>query len=817
MADPSKIKEFPDLSNKLQAPTKISTFQRQKAEAEAKRLKQEAENEAALKKFAADFGDDGEDDALGYGQGTRGGFGGRARGRGGAFTSLKSGPGSLGPPPTTRSGPGSLGPPPPLSRKRPFDSEIPSQWERDEGRPAFKKASARALDAAFQNSDEEDEGNRRKDDQASKPYIFLSNIPPQTVYKEIVDLIPADLTNSIEKFDFDPDLGDDNSCEDLSVLVYFEADTPVKDIDAAVNALKRRYLGSGYYLSAQWAMTTTDPRKLISLDAPEFIGQPFGAKPVQPSPSNFSDRIHAPPISAHKGGIGPPPSYDLGTGMHSSRNITGAAGTQPDDSSLRVFVAQPADLDQLRLIHKTIEAVLSRGYKFEAALMDQPEVQKEEKWAFLFCPASSDGVYYRWRLWEIRSGAIFRKNVEGEELFDVFEDSPLWVAPPRLPFEFVAEISDLISDSGYHSSDDSESDDDGQRRRFNRGGAPPQEGTNANPQDEYLNPLRRAKLVHALARLPTTTARLRNGDISHVTSCAITHSVTCSGEVVELIVLNILKPLCWTSASLVRRKLDGYTQDEDGDSDAERKEEKEDPSSARLIALYAVNDIISSSSTCGVRQAWRLRSMFEESMKEHRIFEHLGRLDRDLQMGRLRAEKWKRGVNNILSLWEGKNFFSEASQQHFVNAFSNPPLSKEEKDATEKAEREAREPSKSRWRPVEARASEEKQVRSPSAATAVAGMTSVVSNEVEGTPTVQEDVEGFPMESADEVDGEPMDEDLDGAPMDDDDIDGEKMDEDEAPEELDQRMNLSEEPPGDPSETAAARARKRRPRAEDMY
>ena len=131
--DGKNIKEFPDVVNKLSAPYKKSQFEKQRAEAEAKRKREEAENAAALQDFVKSFDDEGDNpnpvhgggyNGGGYGQqsgpprrhygsgmptGGRGGFS-STQGRG-----MNSGPGSLGPPPQSmgRSGPGSLGPPPP--------------------------------------------------------------------------------------------------------------------------------------------------------------------------------------------------------------------------------------------------------------------------------------------------------------------------------------------------------------------------------------------------------------------------------------------------------------------------------------------------------------------------------------------------------------------------------------------------------------------------------------------------------------------------------------------------------------------------------
>jgi U2-associated protein SR140 len=53
-----KTEHFPDVDSKLQAPSKKSLFERQKAEAEAKRLREEAETKAVYEDFVKSFDDD---------------------------------------------------------------------------------------------------------------------------------------------------------------------------------------------------------------------------------------------------------------------------------------------------------------------------------------------------------------------------------------------------------------------------------------------------------------------------------------------------------------------------------------------------------------------------------------------------------------------------------------------------------------------------------------------------------------------------------------------------------------------------------------
>ena len=168
-------------------------------------------------------------------------------------------------------------------------------------------------------------------------------------------------------------------------------------------------------------------------------------------------------------------------------------------------------------------------------------------------------------------------------------------------------------------------------------------------------------------------------------------------------------------------------------------------------------------------------------------------------------------------MWDGGNVFSPAAQAHFVEVFNNPPMTEAETQAAEKAEREAtKAAAKSKWKPVEVQAEirQEEQKDSP----APAGVDSK-EDDVDGEP-MAEDIDGEPMGNGD-VDGEPMDEDVDGEPMEgiksdkaDADVDGEPMKE----------GSSGQAPTGEATgtydgagETEAARARRRRPKAEDMF
>ncbi|PSS14987.1 hypothetical protein M430DRAFT_35802 [Amorphotheca resinae ATCC 22711] len=835
-ASDKKIKHFPDLENKLQAPTKKSLFERQKADAEAKRLREEAETKAVYEDFVRSFDDD---DGAADGSGAAdvswaGNHGGRGGGpSGGGFGTgppkrhFTSGPGrgSMGAPmgPAlgrggigmgfggergrgaglgSSSGPGSLGPPP--LKKRAFEAFHQQTPRReDRGLLAFDDYEQDPSPSrALKTSDDEDDrrAGNEEDRAVPKPTLRLASLPPGTSPAVIKALLPSNLTVDAVRLQASSGPGTYAERKSMSAIVTLAKDTAANDIDAAVNALQNRYLGYGYYLNLHRHLSSAaiSNSAVVPALGTSTASQPFGAKPVS---LPTAGRGHAPPT--HQRGFAPPASYaPTGPGLNRAGPL------------LHVPVHPPRDIKELKLIHKVIEALLTHGPEFEALLMSRPDVQREEKWAWLWDPRSTGGVWYRWRLWEVLTGSQTRRG-QGKYL-PLFEGSSAWKAPDQpLAYEYTTRLDEFVSDSEYNSSDEEDSGDEGARRHHHSGAPPSDPSSLADDGQAYLNPLEKAKLTHLLSRLPTTTAKLRKGDVARVTAFAISHAGRGADEVVAAIVSNIEKPFAYTSANPDRKKDRDLSGD---DAPANEDEEKSDTSAASLIGIYLVSDILSSSSTSGVRHAWRYRQLFEAALKQRQVFEKLGRLERKMNWGRLRAEKWKRSVGNILSLWEGWCVFPQESQEHFARAFQNPPLTANEQRQARERETPVADKGKSKWKAVE-----------------VAPPPPSSLPREEPVPQPAEDVDGEPMDQDEDVDGEPMDEDdIDGVPMDDDeDVDGEPMPPEDDDDDVDGEPMQQEPDPAEGPNPAAAAApdpepekekvkteeqqRRRRPRAVDMF
>ncbi|KUL91695.1 hypothetical protein ZTR_01425 [Talaromyces verruculosus] len=805
MPDDSKTKPFPDLSSKLSAPPKRSLFERQKAEAEAKRAREKAETAAVYEDFVKSFDDDGGD------------IGNRRT----SSNFRTSGPGSLGggPPPkrhftsassTRNSGPGSLGPAPSLGRKRTYDGfyRERDRNNREPGSHGIFGYDDNDAPAGFRASDDERERvveDKEAERAVAKPTVYLSSLPPGSSPAVIKALIPGNLTVDAVKI-IPPPAQPSMERRSFSAIVTLAQETAASDIDAAVGALQGRYLGWGFNLSISRHLSSA----AIHSGMPVTVGSssksslPFGAKPVNQAPVGRLNR--APPPGPHRGGFAPPASYGSQYGKPTS--------------TAEIEVKPPSDLKQLRLIHKTLENLLKYGPEFEALLMSRPEVQREEKWAWIWDARSVGGVWYRWKLWDVLTNANssrgrHERNSGPASL--IFEGGASWVSP-ELPirFEYATTLDEFVSDEEYNSSDEEGSDNEESRRRHAA-----DDSVGGQDGMGYMDPLQKAKLTHLLARLPTANTRLRRGDVARVTAFAIEHASAGAEEVVEMLVTNVLRPFAYSRANPDREEVRTALRESEATAAAASGDKTdvgpagsgkgiEDTSAAKLVGLYVISDIFSSSSTSGVRHAWRYRQLFEHAFRTHKVFEHLGRLEKALGWGRLKAEKWKRSVNAILHIWEGWSVFPQSGQDHFIQMFENPPLTEKEMEEKKKAEAEqarsaAANKGKSRWKTVDEDAPasgrfDATQISAPEQSTAAPDY----SGGLDGEP--MSDIDGVPMEDSDlesdELDGQSLDMDVD------------MQDNEEKKEQPDQASESTSKPE---ETTPVGRVRKPRPKAEDMF
>ena len=784
---------FPDLPSKLGAPSKKSLFERQKAEAEAKKARERAETAAVYEDFVKSFDEDGDTGrshtparappAGGVGHGS-------APGKRHFTTSgLKSGPGSLG----LVSGS--------QSRKRYHEGLQSGGRDRNHGVLSFddeRRLQEQSRDRSSPGAGYEDSGDK----DAARPTLHLSSLPPGTSPSLIRALLtPTPLTVEDVRI-LPPTTSSASSTERkaTSAIVTLAPETSSTDIETVVSHLQNRYLGFGYRLSISRHLSSAALTGSHAISAPStnLNNLPFGARPI---PQNVS-LSRAPPPGHNR--VPPPSSYTSSTPYSNRDNLP----------PTQVTVQIPSDLTLLKLVHKTLEALLSHGPEFEALLMSRPKIQRDEKWAWLWDSRSVGGVYYRWRLWDVltnglerRKGRTSTRQHEGRET--LFEGQSAWqLDDGGLKFEFTSNLDEFVSDDDYDSSDEEADYAGGIAKRHNdhnTTGAPPAELTDTSEGLGYLNPLAKAKLVHLLARLPQTNAKLRRGDVARLTGFAIEHAGGGAEEVAQLVTRNVISPFSF-ALSRDQGIAEPNSDDEPGKADGRLEESSNtlDKSAASLVGLYAVSDIFSAAANAGVRHAWRYRSLFETALRQQKVFSKLGRVDRDLKWGKLKAEKWKRSVQNVLSLWEGWCVFPQASQNELLNDFVNSPLNEEEKQATgmekERPESELqRTKASSKWKSVTEDQS-------------AANSEDVIMDDVDGVAMTEDEIDDNTMAEEDLID-----EDLDGMPMmnsSDEEVEEQDLDApspDDEPTEA-KAVGIANEVP-----QATAASRRQRMRALDMF
>ncbi|TKA63315.1 hypothetical protein B0A55_12458, partial [Friedmanniomyces simplex] len=672
MAGEEAIKEFPDVNHKLAAPKKLSAFEKERQAADEKRRRAEAEDAAALKAFQDSFG--GEDDdplaaavrARGPRGGAGGGYGGPGRGNGMPPMGPRSGPGSI--------GAGHSMAPPSLKRKRALDEMREAQEaRREQAMLGYEGARGdTGLAHGIQDDDQEDE--------APRPTVRLSNLPPDLTSERVEVLLKGYL--KVHSVQIAPPAGAGGAAKrSLTGIVSLAMETSTAQIDTTVSALKDRYLGCGFYLSISRHLASITLHPSMAATSTSASIEPFNAeKPKEPPRGSMRN---APPPSDRRG-FAPPDQFDFPP--------RGGYGGSPRPEAV-VNVNAPLDISTIRAIHVLVERLMTepnpkRAMKLEALLMAMASVRQDERFAFLYNSRSPAGVYYRYLLWGPDDPSERKHRTKGLER--IHDDTVMEWAPPhgQVPFLDLTSLADVVTDIDYVSSDEESDDENGERRFYDNRDA---EGPFESNKKEHLNPVKRARLVHLLSRLPTSNARLRKGDIARITSFAINHAGQGAEEIVDLLLLNVEKPFAYSLAAKYENpdtsqdsEESDYEPDDhlptlgvgvtssggaqppqkDGDSgdskralDREREKEADDPSNAKLIALYLISDLLSASSTAGARNAWKYRQLFETGLKSQRTFERLGRLDKDLAWGRLKAEQWRRRVGAVFAIWEGWSVF----------------------------------------------------------------------------------------------------------------------------------------------------------------
>jgi len=774
MAGNEELTEFPDVSQKLSAPKRMSAFEKKRQDEEAKKRRDEAENAEVLRAFQQSFADEDSDKAPLDGRraeaydhpGYVSDFG-YAHGRHGEKTM------GLRHEPAVSSQP--LAPLPSLKRKRELDEARERQETRRAQQTLLSEMRSESRDT-LQGSEHDE-----LPEDAPRPRIQISSLPHEFTREDIEDILKGYV--KVHSMVITPSSAmPGHGRRSQTAIVTLSSDTENKLIDAAIAALKDKYLGCGFRLSISRYLSSTALHPTISAMTFGTSAEPFGAERAK-TDARPSLRKAPPPLD-YRGEFYPPESYES--------PARGRYSIHAPPSDVQVHINAPIDIYTTRCIHTLVQRLLSesnpvRAMQLECALMRDENIQKDERFSFLYDSYSPAGIYYRWLLWEIDIFAFKDTKRRAKAMERIFDDTEIDFLPPysQIPFSDLRTLSEVVTHDDYVSSEGDSDDGEGERRlNEGRSGQP---SSAEGIEKTHLSPVNRAKLSHLVSRLPHTHTMLRIGDLARLTNFVINHAGEGAEEIVDVLLLNVEKPLCYSSAAkyedhATQDEDDGYEPDvslptvPDSERSADGKKDSDDGSNAKLVALYAISDVLSASSSAGARNAWKYRQLFEAGFKRRNTFAKLGRMDRDLGWGRIKGEQWKRKIEHLLGIWEGWSVFGTDFQKELKHNFENPPLTKEERIAeAEKMQREEKRKAEERLRGRFHKVGGASPSASASPAPLAASEGDVFDSKDADGQAMDDDADGLHMDE--DADGLPMDENTDGLPMDEN-IDDLAMDED---------------------------------------
>lgn len=311
----------------------------------------------------------------------------------------------------------------------------------------------------------------------------------------------------------------------VSALVGFAADTRLETVKSAEVELHGKYLGKGIYVKVR----TTTENESLSLDSIPSQEQefPFGATPINRPTTTHHPFAKPPPPSLQGVSTGyqsysraPPPS------SYGAPPVT-QIPSYPDD--YEVVVEYPEDLDEIRIIHSTVEKVLTIGPEVEETLMSQEEVQKDETWAWLWDGSSAAGRYYRWRLWE--------QSVSPEDIRDhtiIFAGEAPWRKPKQsLPFEFCTSLDEMANDPDFMNI---KSDEDIEEILKDESEELEQVLQAQTGDFEFLGPYLASELQYHLDNLPINPVNLIEKDLKFPVVFALDYAGKATKEIAERLI-----------------------------------------------------------------------------------------------------------------------------------------------------------------------------------------------------------------------------------------------------------------------------------------
>ncbi|KAI4700554.1 hypothetical protein J4E81_003515 [Alternaria sp. BMP 2799] len=459
-----------------------------------------------------------------------------------------------------------------------------------------------------------------------------SNLPPEIDSRRVEELFADFPSLKISRVDRIPQGSRVEGRPSATMNITFDKEANARDLDAAMNKLNdKKYLGKGYYLH---------------LD--RYLGSRTADTTQQTKA--FGARWQAPELPK---GFAPPP--DLGGGG-------GGRGSRENTEDLIITANQPPDLATLRLVHQTIEGVILGGVEFEAALMNEPQVQEEERFAWLYDQKHPVNRYYRWRLHQI---------VTNSTDSEIFAGQGAWKGPvDPLRHEFVDHVGAFESDDESLDSDDEEEKEKPIFKPLPVGDNYPGRVDNGHG---IMNPRSRAMLLWMINAIPPGS--IVYDDLAAISTFAVEHAAQGMDEVTSILVSNIINPFQLTDANTRNRAGDAAVKD-----DIRRPDLRQ----VTLNALRIVSDVLLvTAKESGVSYKYRLAIGTE--LIERKVFEHLEQLPQKLEMGRMTERTYREDVNAILAVWTGDHLFDEKTLKELDDKFNRREREREEVEVQRRA------------------------------------------------------------------------------------------------------------------------------------
>jgi U2-associated protein SR140 len=458
-----------------------------------------------------------------------------------------------------------------------------------------------------------------------------SNLPPSMDPRRLEDLFSEFPSLKVTKVEKIPPQGPIAKGRPTATMkITFDREANARDLDDAMNRLNdKKYLGRGYYLHLDRYLGG----RAIST---EQRTEPFGA------------RWQAPEVAK---GYAPPP--DLGGGNRDRDR------PREDTERLVITANQPPDLATLRLVHMTIEGVINGGVEFEAGLMNDPQVQEEERFAWLYDQKHPVNRYYRWRLHQIVC------DTPNSEIFARQGD---WQGPTDpLADEFANHLGAF--DADYEDSDEDEDEEKPQQRQLPIGDNYPGRVDNGHG---IMSPRSRAMFLWLLTSLPPGS--IVADDIAAISVFAVEHAAQGMDEVINMLISNLIEPFQMTQANTRRRT---------GANEGKEEHRRADLRQVTLNGLRILSDVLlTTSRESGV--AYKYRLAIGTQLVERKVFEHLEKLPAQLEMGRMTEKTYRDDVNSILTVWQDEHLFDKPTLGHLDEAFNARERQREQEELERK-------------------------------------------------------------------------------------------------------------------------------------